>query len=172
MVSLLWLPFGGRICHVTSAAGQDHVHMIVRKDKSSGAGLRRNLRGNCAHAGGSIAAMKPEPLAFYDLASRIGSRPQLDNERCCLTTALWLRPVSSRTKFSLPALAGHGCHCTFAGVISRPRGCRIGNQDVHSGDLRRQRDFHHLFRPSSQNGGDPPAPIAMVKTTRRAAFIC
>ena len=86
---------------------------------------------------GRIAAMKPEPLAFTSLASRIGSPATkgtraIEPERSSMACGrLFLR-----MKFPLDALAGHVCHCTSPGDIGLAhRNVGFGHQDVDGVDL-------------------------------------
>src|SRR4051794_39486244 len=69
---------------------------------------------------GRIAAMKPEPLAWTSLGSRIGS-PAINGARA-IQPAIWV--VASgrslrRMKLLLAVEAGQLCHCTFSGVTEK-----------------------------------------------------
>ena len=77
-----------------------------------------------------------------------------------------------RMKFAPAALAGHACHCTPDGVIFWP---------MEMSDLATKMSTVATFgasltttgfsdRPASM-AATPPAPIAMVKTTIREAFM-
>ena len=107
---------------------------------------------------GRIAAMKPEPLAFTNLASRIGS-PATKGARAIEPDSFSMALGRSLLRMKLPvaALAGQSCHCTSPGDTVLPIGdVGFGDEDLDRGDFGRRRglDLRRLFRTAGQHGGN------------------
>src|ERR1035441_8935894 len=173
----------GAFIGVAFAACQNDVDMIVRQDESAGAGLRRNLRGDGAHAGRQDRGHEAGAFGIHELGladrfaadewiARDGPGQRFDGVRpigladeissCCVI----LLPVA--------ALAGHSCHCTSPGETVWPMpisdlATRTSTVAIWTaGAVLTSGGFSE--RPASM-AATPPAATATVSTTRRAAFI-
>ena len=171
MVSLLFAAFFGI---AVAARSHDDVDPVIRQNEAAGAGFRRNLRGNCAHAGRKdrgheAGALGVDQFGFTDRFARNEGRAH-DHAGEIFDG---LRPIGLADEIAAggarrPSLPedirwrnvwplGISAFATRISTVSD-----FGASTLGAGGF--------SDRPASM-AATPPAAMATVSTTIRAAFI-
>ena len=100
-----------------AARCQDDVDAVVRQDEAAGAGLRRNLRGNGAHAGRQDRGHEAGALGVHQFgfANRLAGDERRARRSCPVRFSSAFGRSFLRMKFPLALLAGQACHCMSPG---------------------------------------------------------
>ncbi len=145
-----------------------------RQNEAAGAGFRRDLRGNGAHAGRQDRRHEARALGVHQLgfADRLARDEGHARDLSCksldgLRIVVAADEISGRCagRPGLPLQVGRRQSLTQRDVAMR-------DQDVNSVDLDGFLfDLRRLFAPARSMAATPPAAMATVSTTTRAAFI-